>query len=176
MIGKSSPNIREPNPGISRTSRAKPTSTNGCREPGASTGCDRRATRSDLDGTVDRIEGFATEGEAGRWIKNESSVWLNAHRNDKAANWGPAVVSSLFAEIGHFHVGWLYLILGGAGSGLGRGILRNPPIFYRHARLAVAGSGIMCRKIPSVRFGRIVVDAFCRRAIRSQHKPCHRSA
>jgi hypothetical protein len=27
------------------------------------------------DGTVDRIEGFATEGEAGRWIKNESSVW-----------------------------------------------------------------------------------------------------
>jgi hypothetical protein len=38
------------------------------------------------DGTVDRIEGFATEGEAGRWIKNESSVWLNARRNDKAAN------------------------------------------------------------------------------------------
>ena len=26
------------------------------------------------DGTVDRIEGFATEGEAARWIKNKSSV------------------------------------------------------------------------------------------------------
>jgi hypothetical protein len=26
------------------------------------------------DGTVDRIEGFATEGDAGRWIKNESAV------------------------------------------------------------------------------------------------------
>jgi hypothetical protein len=25
------------------------------------------------DGTVDRIEGFATEGEAGRWINNELS-------------------------------------------------------------------------------------------------------
>ena len=30
------------------------------------------------DGTVDRIEGFATEGEAARWIKNEAVVWLNA--------------------------------------------------------------------------------------------------
>ena len=29
------------------------------------------------DGTVDRIEGFATEGEAGRWIKNESAAWLH---------------------------------------------------------------------------------------------------
>jgi IS1 family transposase len=29
------------------------------------------------DGTVDRIEGFATEGDAGRWIKSESVVWLN---------------------------------------------------------------------------------------------------
>jgi IS1 family transposase len=29
------------------------------------------------DGTVNRIEGFTTEGEAGRWIKNESVVWLN---------------------------------------------------------------------------------------------------
>jgi hypothetical protein len=29
------------------------------------------------DGTVDRIEGFATESEAGQWIKNESVVWLN---------------------------------------------------------------------------------------------------
>jgi hypothetical protein len=28
------------------------------------------------DGTIERIEGFATEGEAGRWIKNESVVWL----------------------------------------------------------------------------------------------------
>ena len=32
------------------------------------------------DGTVDRIEGFATEGEAVRWIKNESIVWLHARR------------------------------------------------------------------------------------------------
>jgi hypothetical protein len=32
------------------------------------------------DGTVDRIDGFATEGEAGRWIKNESSVWLHSRR------------------------------------------------------------------------------------------------
>lgn len=30
------------------------------------------------DGTVDRIEGFVTEGEAGRWIKNESVAWLHA--------------------------------------------------------------------------------------------------
>jgi hypothetical protein len=29
------------------------------------------------DGTVGRIEGFAREGEAGRWIKNESGVWLH---------------------------------------------------------------------------------------------------
>jgi IS1 family transposase len=32
------------------------------------------------DGTVERIEGFTTEGEAGRWIKNESVVWLNVRR------------------------------------------------------------------------------------------------
>ncbi len=32
------------------------------------------------DGTVDRIEGFATEGDAGRWIKNESMVWLHRRR------------------------------------------------------------------------------------------------
>jgi hypothetical protein len=32
------------------------------------------------DGTVDRIEGFATEGEAGRWIKNESAAWLHNKR------------------------------------------------------------------------------------------------
>ena len=31
------------------------------------------------DGTVDRIEGFASEGEAGRWIKNESVVWLSSN-------------------------------------------------------------------------------------------------
>ncbi len=35
---------------------------------------DVRATL--LDGTVDRIEGFATEGEAARWTKNESATWL----------------------------------------------------------------------------------------------------
>jgi len=29
------------------------------------------------DGTVERIEGFATEGKAGRWIKNESAAWLH---------------------------------------------------------------------------------------------------
>jgi len=28
------------------------------------------------DGTVERIEGFTTEGEAAAWIKNESVVWL----------------------------------------------------------------------------------------------------
>jgi hypothetical protein len=32
------------------------------------------------DGTVDRIDGFATEGEAERWIKNESVVWLRRTR------------------------------------------------------------------------------------------------
>jgi hypothetical protein len=32
------------------------------------------------DGTVDRIEGFATEGEAGRWIRNESVAWLHQHQ------------------------------------------------------------------------------------------------
>jgi IS1 family transposase len=30
------------------------------------------------DGTVERIEGFATEGEAVRWIKNDSGPWLHA--------------------------------------------------------------------------------------------------
>jgi len=33
------------------------------------------------DGTVDWIEGFATEGEAGRWIRNDSAAWLHARRN-----------------------------------------------------------------------------------------------
>jgi IS1 family transposase len=28
------------------------------------------------DGTVERIEGFATRGEAARWIRNESAAWL----------------------------------------------------------------------------------------------------
>jgi len=42
----------------------------------------RRHWRATLpDGTIDRIEGFATEGQAGRWIKNESVVWLhNRHK------------------------------------------------------------------------------------------------
>lgn len=35
------------------------------------------------DGTVDRIEGFATEGDAVRWIKNESIVWLNARNKQR---------------------------------------------------------------------------------------------
>jgi hypothetical protein len=33
------------------------------------------------DGTVDRIEGFTTEGEAQRWIKNESIAWLHQRSN-----------------------------------------------------------------------------------------------
>jgi hypothetical protein len=32
------------------------------------------------DATLDRIEGFATEGEAGRWIRNESAAWLHTRR------------------------------------------------------------------------------------------------
>jgi hypothetical protein len=35
------------------------------------------------DGTwprADRIEGFATEGEAGRWIRNESVAWLHSRK------------------------------------------------------------------------------------------------
>jgi hypothetical protein len=35
------------------------------------------------DGTVERIEGFSTEGEAAVWIKNESVVWL--HSRQKAS-------------------------------------------------------------------------------------------
>jgi len=38
------------------------------------------------DGTVDRIEGFATEGEAGRWITNESVAWLHARRRSAYSN------------------------------------------------------------------------------------------
>ena len=32
------------------------------------------------NGTSERIEGFATEGDAGRWIKNESVTWLHQRR------------------------------------------------------------------------------------------------
>jgi hypothetical protein len=34
------------------------------------------------DGMVDRIEGFTTEGEAGRWIRNESVIWLDQRRHN----------------------------------------------------------------------------------------------
>ena len=37
-------------------------------------GCYVRATLTGA--TIDRIDGFAMEGGAGRWIKNESVVWL----------------------------------------------------------------------------------------------------
>jgi IS1 family transposase len=33
------------------------------------------------DGTVERIDGFLTEGEAATWIKNESIVWLHGRRD-----------------------------------------------------------------------------------------------
>jgi IS1 family transposase len=35
------------------------------------------------DGTVERIEGFKTEGEAARWIRNESVVWLANRARDE---------------------------------------------------------------------------------------------
>jgi IS1 family transposase len=38
------------------------------------------------DGTVDRIEGFATEGDAGRWIKNESGTWMHSRRQLNVRN------------------------------------------------------------------------------------------
>jgi hypothetical protein len=39
------------------------------------------------DGTKDRIEGFAKEDEAGRWIKDESLVWLyNRSSKGEVAN------------------------------------------------------------------------------------------
>jgi hypothetical protein len=44
----------------------------------------RRAARAGAtlpDGKADRIEGFATEGDAGRWIKNESVVWISGKRS-----------------------------------------------------------------------------------------------
>ena len=31
-----------------------------------------------LDGTIHLLDGFATEGDAGRWITNEAVVWLQA--------------------------------------------------------------------------------------------------
>ena len=34
-----------------------------------------------MDGTVDRIEGFATEGEVGRWIRNELAAWLYSRKS-----------------------------------------------------------------------------------------------
>jgi hypothetical protein len=37
-----------------------------------------------INGTVERIEGFATENEAGLWIKNESIVWLHNASKQKA--------------------------------------------------------------------------------------------
>ncbi len=38
------------------------------------------------DGTIDRIEGFATEGDAGRWIENESGTWLHSRRQHNVRN------------------------------------------------------------------------------------------
>jgi hypothetical protein len=34
----------------------------------------------------EQIQGFATEGEAARWIRNESAVCLHARRRDEAAS------------------------------------------------------------------------------------------
>ena len=34
------------------------------------------------DGTVERIEGFVTEGEATVWIRDESAVWLRSRRRN----------------------------------------------------------------------------------------------
>ena len=53
---------------------------NGCKEPAASTGCARRATRSDL--AVDVLDAFVAKRkraakpafEAGRGIKNEAAA------------------------------------------------------------------------------------------------------
>lgn len=42
-----------------------------------------RATLS--DDTIDRIEDFATEGAAARWIKNDSVAWLHARRKQIAS-------------------------------------------------------------------------------------------
>jgi hypothetical protein len=34
----------------------------------------------------EQIQGFTTEGEAARWIRNESAVCLHARRRDEAAS------------------------------------------------------------------------------------------
>jgi hypothetical protein len=41
-----------------------------------------------LDGAVGRIEGFATEGEAGLWIRNDSTAWLRSRRSRAIGNRG----------------------------------------------------------------------------------------
>jgi IS1 family transposase len=35
------------------------------------------------DGTTDKIEGFATQGQAGRWIRNEAQAWLYKNRTKR---------------------------------------------------------------------------------------------
>jgi hypothetical protein len=40
-----------------------------------------RATLS--DGTIERIESFATEGEAAHWIRNEPAAWLRARSRQR---------------------------------------------------------------------------------------------
>ena len=37
-------------------------------------------------GLAEELANLATEGDAGRWIKNESAIWLHARQNDKATN------------------------------------------------------------------------------------------
>jgi hypothetical protein len=37
------------------------------------------------DGSVERIEGFATEGAAAAWIRNDSAAWLHARRKGIAS-------------------------------------------------------------------------------------------
>jgi len=32
------------------------------------------------DGTIDRVEGFATEGDAGQWIRKDSAGWLHSRK------------------------------------------------------------------------------------------------
>ncbi len=36
--------------------------------------------------SFDRVEGFVTEGDAGRWIKNESGTWLHSRRRHNVRN------------------------------------------------------------------------------------------
>ena len=47
----------------------------------ASDKCDQFLRVKFPDGTTDKVEGFATEGEAGRWIRNESAAWLYNRQN-----------------------------------------------------------------------------------------------